>query len=173
MMHKLSSFFRHLAVEDDSGAVVVEFALWSTAFFLVLSVALDFGSFFVDRGKMNEAVSAAAVSSFSTADNVTFGNIPGYVRGLTSEPNLGVSLLCNGTAGSCTNVNRTCSCLKTDGTYVAQTCGNTCTGNGYTAGSTAGYYMTIQATHTFDPVIVPAGMLDGTSIVQQATVRLE
>ena len=172
-MTRLAPFMNRLLREDESGVVVVEFALWSTMFFLVVSVAMDFGSLFLERGKMNEAVSATAISAFKTADNVSFGSLPGYVRALSAEPAMSVSIICNGTAGSCTNFSRPCACLKADATYVTAACGNTCTGSGTTAGSTAGYYLTIEATQTFDPLIVPKGMLDGASIVQRATVRLQ
>jgi len=171
-MRRLLNRMRRLR-GDSSGVAAVEFALWSTMFFLVVSVAMDFGSFYLERGKMNEAVTAAAVSSFTTRDSVNFASLPGYVKAIAEEPAITVATLCNGTVNSCTNLNRTCSCLKNDGTYVANTCGSTCTGTGITAGSTAGYYLTVRATQSFQPLIVPNGMLDNASIVQQATVRLQ
>ncbi len=158
---------------DEQGMVAVEFALWSVAFFFVVMVALDFGAFYIERGRMNEAVGAAAVSSFNDADNVNFANLPGYVRSLTGENSTAVATSCNGVAGSCTNLNRVCACLKNDGSYVTATCGNICTGTGVTVGSTAGYYLTINATRTFDPMILPQSAIAGATISQQATIRLE
>ncbi|MXO89066.1 TadE/TadG family type IV pilus assembly protein [Alteraurantiacibacter aestuarii] len=158
---------------DNKGVAAVEFALWTTAFFFSVMVAIDFGTFFLERGKLNGAVGAAAVSGFNTADNVNFGSMPGYVRSLTGEPATAVTISCNGTANSCTNLNRTCACLKSNGTYVSASCGNTCTGTGVTAGSTAGYYMTINATNPFTPMILPNSALADTVLSQQATVRLQ
>jgi hypothetical protein len=122
---------------------------------------------------LNEAVNAAAVSAFSTAANVDYAVLPAYVRALTDNQGLGVSTACNGTANTCVNQSRTCACLRTDGTFVAGTCGNACTGPNMTAGSTAGYYLTIGATQTFQPLIVPDSLLGSKQIAQQATVRLQ
>ena len=158
---------------DEEGVAGVEFALWSTAFFFVVMGALDFGAYYLERGKMNEAVGAAAVVSFNEADNVNFAQLPGYVRSLTGEPLISVATACNGTEGSCTNLNRSCACLKSDGTYVANTCGNLCTGPGMTAGSTAGYYLSVRASQDYRPMILPNGVLGDSTIAQQATIRLQ
>ena len=170
-MRKVRNFLGLLRRGDD-GAVAIEFALWSTLFFMVVSVAMDFGSFYIERGKMNEAITAAAVSSFTTFDAVPFDEIPGYVQGLSGEPALAVTISCNGT-NSCTNVSRTCACLKSDGVYVATDCGNSCTQPGMTTNSKAGYYMTIRAQQSFKPLIVPNSLLDGAVLAQKATVRLQ
>lgn len=164
----------HTALANcELGAAAIEFALLSSLFFLAVCVAMDFGSLFLERGKMNEAVSGAAVSAFTTADNVDFAALPGYVRALADDQSLSVTTSCNGNAGSCTNLNRTCSCLRTDGTFAASTCGNSCTGGSVTAGSTAGYYLTVRASQPFRPLVVPHGMLSTVQIAQQATVRLQ
>ncbi len=168
----MMDLFRQLRRRDD-GVASVEFALWSTFFFVIIMVALDFGSLYLQRGKLNEAVGAAAVASFNNADNVSFGSLPLYVRGLTEDQSTAVTVSCNGSAGACTNFNRTCACLKQDGTYVANSCGNTCSGPGMTTGSTAGYYLTINASRSFDPMMVPRSVLSGASVSQQATVRLQ
>ena len=171
-MRKVRNFLGLLRRADD-GVAAIEFALWSTLFFMVVSVAMDFGSFYIERGKMNEAITAAAVSSFTNFDNVNFAALPGYVQGMAGEPALAVTTSCNGVANSCTNLGRTCACLKSDGAYVAATCGSTCTGVGLTANSRAGYYMTIRAQQSFKPLIVPNSLLDGEILAQKATVRLQ
>lgn len=158
---------------NERGAAAVEFALWSALFFLVVGVALDFGAYYLARGKMNEALSGAAISAFSTAEQVDFAELPAYVRALTGDESLSVSTACNGTVGSCTNESRTCACLKADGSYVAAECDSVCTKPGVTKDSTAGYYLTIEARQSFRPFIVPGGVLGDAAIVQQATVRLQ
>lgn len=158
---------------DARGAATVEFALWCTTFFFMIMGAIDFGSYFLLRGKMNEAVSAAAVSSFKTPDNVTFTSLQGFVQGVTGDAAVSVSAICNGSANACTNLSRTCACLKTDGSFTAAACGTTCTGTSYTSGSTAGYYLKIKATRSYSPVILPQDALTPATIVQSATVRLQ
>ena len=158
---------------DQSGAVAVEFGIWVVAFFLAVSVAMDFGMYYLERGKMNEAVSGAAVASFTDADNVNFTLLPGYVRNLADNQAMTVTTSCNGTTGSCTNLNRSCACIKNDGGYVATTCGNMCTGTDVTAGSTAGYYLSINASQSFSPMILPRSLLADSTIQQHATVRLQ
>lgn len=159
--------------QREDGVVVVEFALWSTLFFLVVSVAMDFGTFFIQRGKINEAVTATAIATFNSSDDVAWTSLQTYVRGLTEDNSVAVTYQCNGGVSACGNGTRTCACLKTDGTYVsAAACGDPC-GSGTTAGSTAGYYVTITATQGFDPLIVPRGVLDNAQIQQSATIRLE
>ncbi|WEK46772.1 MAG: TadE/TadG family type IV pilus assembly protein [Candidatus Andeanibacterium colombiense] len=158
---------------DQSGLAAVEFSLWSVLFFLVALSGMDFAQFYFQRSAADEAVSAAAVSAFSTRTNVNFTDMQPYVRALAGDTGLTVTTSCNGTSGSCTNLNRTCSCLKSNGTYVAAACGSTCTGSGVTTGSTAGYYLTISATRPYQPMILPAGMVMPTRVAQKATVRLQ
>lgn len=159
--------------KDQSGVAAVEFALWTTGFFFAVMVAIDFGSYFMYRGKLSTAVGAAAVSAFNTADNVGFTSMEGYVQSLSGYEDATVTLSCNGAIGSCTNFSRTCACLSSVGTYASATCGNSCTGTGVTAGSTAGYYFTITATRPYVPLVIPNSALNGTTMSQMATVRLQ
>ncbi len=156
----------------ETGVAAVEFALLSSLFFLVICIGMDFGLLYLERSKMSQAVAGAAVSAFSTPATADYASMPGYVRALADDQTLAVSTTCNGTTASCVNQNRTCSCLKTDGTFASGACGSACTGS-VTAGSTAGYYLTISASKTFQPMIVPNSFLSDTQIVQQATIRLQ
>ena len=169
MIRRFLQSFRH----DQRGVAAVEFALWTTSFFFVVMIAIDFGAYYMQRTKLNTAVGAAAVAAFNDADNVNFTDMPGYVRSLSGDQAATVGLSCNGAAASCTNLNRTCSCLKNDGTYVSAACGSSCTGSGMTAGSTAGYYLTINASRPFEAMIIPQSVLDGATVAQRATVRLQ
>lgn len=127
---------------------------------------------FLSRFRKDER-GAAAVSAYNSRDNVSFAAMPAYVRGVSGDGTSVVTLSCNGVAGSCTNFSRTFACLKSDGTYVASTEGSTCTGTGMTAGSTAGYYFTIEATRPFEAMIIPDTVIDGSNMAQRATIRLE
>ncbi|MFC3099174.1 TadE/TadG family type IV pilus assembly protein [Alteraurantiacibacter palmitatis] len=158
--------------KDQRGVAAVEFALWTTLFFFAVMVALDFGSYYMHRGKLSTAVGAAAVSAYNQPNNVAFNSMQGYVRSLSGFADATVTNSCNGVAGSCTNLNRTCACLKNDGTFVAAACNTSCSGSGVTAGSRAGYYYTITASAPFSPMIIPDSVLDGSTMSQRATVRL-
>ena len=156
---------------DESGAALVEFSLWTVLFFFAAMAGLDFGSYYLQRGAADEGVSAAAVSAFAKRDNVNFADLPAYVRSLSDDPALTVTTSCNGVAGSCTNLSRTCACLNGTGGYVAAACGASC--SGMTAGSTAGYYLTIRASKPYEPLMIPTNGITGEQISLVATVRLQ
>ncbi|MEO6093681.1 MAG: TadE family protein [Novosphingobium sp.] len=155
------------------GSASVEFALWTALFFAVVMVALDFGLYHLQAERADQAVGAAAVQTFQQASNAGFASIPAYVRAYAADSALGVTTSCNGTAGACTNVNRTCACLTSNGAFVALSCGSSCSGTGMTAGSTAGYYLTITASRNFAAIVVPRGLLNNAIISRSATVRLQ
>ena len=157
---------------DESGAVLIEFSLWTVLFFFAAMAGLDFGSYYLQRGAVDEAVSAAAVSAFANRETVNFDGLPDYVRSLSDDPALTVSTSCNGVAGSCVNLSRTCACLNGTGGYVPATaCGDPCVG--MTAGSTAGYYLTIRASKPYEPLMIPTNGITGKQISLVATVRLQ
>ena len=171
---------RHLALPPARrlrscrrGSASVEFALWTALFFALVMVALDFGLFHIQSERADRAVAAAAVQSFQQGANVAFPSIPAYIQAFAGDHGLTVTTSCNGTAGSCTNLNRTCACLKNDATFVALACGTSCSGTGVTAGSTAGYYLTIAAERNFSAIVVPRGLLNNARISRSATVRLQ
>ncbi|MDT0576839.1 TadE/TadG family type IV pilus assembly protein [Croceicoccus sp. F390] len=158
---------------DEQGAVAIEFALWSLGFFLALLAAFDFGSFYLQRSTTGEAVSAAAVQSFVTRDDVNFTALPAYVRTSAEIPSLDVELACNGVAGSCTNLSRRCACLNKDGGYTQANCGTICPVGRASTGSTAGYYLSIRASAPFSPMLLPDGVLKDSVVQQHGTVRLQ
>ena len=157
---------------DRAGVAATEFALGTTLLFMAILAGMDFGGYFMQRGQINEAVSAAAMQSFQQRENVNFAGLQSYVRNLADSQTVTVTTSCNGAANSCTNLNRTCACLKTDGTFAATTCGTAC-GGGATAGSTAGYYLTIEASDAFRKVLLPKGTMAGDRVSQSVTVRLQ
>lgn len=167
----MKAFIRKF-IADRAGVAVTEFALGTTLLFMVVLAGLDFGGYFIQRGQINEAVSAAAMQSFQQRENVSFGNLQSYVRNLADSQTVTVTTSCNGTANSCTNLNRTCACLQTNGTYTATACGTACSG-GATSGSTAGYYLTIEASDLFRKVVLPKGVFGGDTVSQSVTVRLQ
>lgn len=160
-------------LSDRRGVASVEFALWTTLFFLVVLVALDFGIYHIDASRADEGVSAAALRAFGSAGSVDFTGLASDVRALAGDPGLSVSTLCNGVSGACTNLDRACACLTARGRYVAQACSTPCGARRTTSGSTAGYYLTIRATRGYQAMLVPGDLLDGAEISRSATVRLQ
>lgn len=158
---------------DTRGAATIEFALLTLFFFVFALLALDVAGYFVQRSQMAAAVSAASVSAFANRTTVPFQSLPGFVQNaarLTSVPQ--VSIACNGVAGGCANSNRSCACLSRTGTFTAATCGSVCTG-GASTGSTAGYYLQISASSTYQAMVLPNGMLNGTPVAQSVVIRLQ
>jgi len=164
-------------IRETRGAATVEFAFLTVFFFGVVMAALDVGMYFIQQSRLTEAVSSASISAFASRNAVTFTNIPTIVSsgaGAPSGTTVSVSTVCNGTpATACTNSNRTCACLSQTGTYTTATCGATCTGNGMSSGATAGYYMTINASYTYRPVVLPHGLLTGKTVSRSLTERLQ
>lgn len=166
------SFFHRLR-RDEGGSVITEFAIWTSALFIVIMTALDFGGYYIARSSINEAISAAAVQAFQKREDAPFATLPAYVRNLADDQSLTVELTCNGSETPCTNdADRRCACLKTDATYVGQSCGSAC-GSGMTEASVAGYYLTIKASRPYQPLLVPQGMLSDKALDQSTTVRLQ
>ena len=155
------------------GTTSVEFALWTALFFALVMVALDFGLYHIQSERADQGVAAAAVQTFHQGSSANFASIPAYVQALAGDNGLTVTASCNGTAGACTNLNRACACLKSDASFVALACGTSCSGTGMTAGSTAGYYLTITASRNFTAMLVPRGMLNNAVIRRSTTVRLQ
>jgi len=155
-------------VADRAGVAVTEFALGTTLLFMVVLAGLDFGGYFMQRGQLNEAISAAAMESFKQRENAPSRQaLETYVRNLADSQAVNVSIRCNG--GSCTGA---CACLQTNGSFTPATCGTACS-SGATSGSTAGYYLTIEASEPFRKVVLPNGVFGGDMVTQSVTVRLK
>lgn len=158
---------RGALLADERGVVAVEFALWSTLLFLVISIGLDFALYYIQRSKVDEALSATAISAFNARLSVPYAELPATMRALSETPALEVGLSCNGQANACSNTARECACLQADGTYHAQACASACSG----MTTTAGYYLTIRARAGYTPFMVPRSLTS--DIVRQTTVRLQ
>lgn len=161
----------HALLREQRGVATIEFALLTLCFFVVMLLALDFGTYFVQRSQIGSAVSAASLSAFGTRSNIPFTDLPAYVQKAARMPELQVSVRCNDSA-TCANSSRSCACLTKTGSFIGASCGASC-GSGTSAGSTAGYYLRISATTPYRAMVLPKGMLNGTSITQSVTVRVE
>lgn len=154
---------------NEEGAVAVEFALWTISLFFVIAAGLDFGFYFIQRSQVDESLSATAISAFDARENVAFTSLPQYARALANDYTMDVAVKCNGLEGSCTNLSRTCSCLNSDGSFAAQACGTVCSANG----TSAGYYLTLDAKANYSSLIVPGRMVGNGQISRSTTLRLE
>ncbi len=161
-------------LRNRRGAATIEFALLATFFLGVMLVALDIGTYLIQRSSLRQAVSAAATSSFAQRDTVSYAAIPDYVRRAARAPATTlVTTSCNG-GTACTNSTRSCACLSRTATYVpAASCGAPCSGSGMAAGATSGYYLRISASYAYQPLVLPRGLLTASSISETATVRLQ
>lgn len=155
--------------DDEGGAVAVEFALWTVGLFFLVAAGLDFGLYYIQRSQVDESLSATAISAFDSRSNVAFTSLPAYARALSGDDAMTIAVKCNGVAGSCTNLSRSCSCLNDDNSYTAQQCGTVCAANG----TSAGYYLTLDASADFSSVIVPSGVVGNGKISRSMTLRLE
>ena len=54
-----------MLIKDRKGVAAVEFALFTALFFAIILTALDFGSFFIQRSRAGEAISAGLSFVFS------------------------------------------------------------------------------------------------------------
>lgn len=165
--------FFNLLRKDIRGAVIIEFALWSSLFFVVVLAGLDYGQFLYQRSKINEAVATAALSSFNKRDEVNFSAIPDYVRAMANDPELDVTTSCNGIVGGCSNNNRNCACLNERGDYTSAICGAPCSGTGGPDNTQAGYYLTISARRSNDPMLILHGVMSKADQQRSATIRLQ
>lgn len=157
---------------DRRGVAATEFALLSSLFLVFTLVSLDMGTFLMKRSQLSNALDSAALASFAQRTNVNFTGLPTFVTQASRMSGTTVTVGCNGGTGNCVNTNRTCACLTKTATFVAATCGATCTG-AVTANSVAGYYMTISASASHTPVIMPGRLFDTLPTSQKITVRLQ
>lgn len=161
---------------DTKAAATVEFAVISVFFFLVVMGGMDIAMFYIQQSKLGGAVSGGTASAFQNRATVDYSGLQTYIRQASRAPagtTVSVTTTCNGNA-TCTNTSRTCACLSQTGTYVnAASCTAACTGTGMTSSSTAGYYLTINASYTYRPILLPQGFMTGKSIQRTSTIRLQ
>lgn len=163
---------------SEKGAATVEFAVMTVAFFVVVMGGMDIAMYFTQQTRLSEAISAASTSAFQNRASVNFAGLQTYVQQAARPPagtTVSVAAVCNGAAGTaCTNASRTCACLSQSGTYTtAASCTATCSGTGMSANTTAGYYLTINATYTYRPVLLPDGVMAGKTVKRTITTRLQ
>ena len=167
-MKKLRNLWR-----DTGGVAAIEFALMTTAFFVTFLGVLDFGTYFVQDARLTQAISDKVNNTFKNRDAVdlTEAGIQTYIRQSTGT-NATVTVTCNGGTSNttCDNTLASCKCLSSSGTFAtAASCGTACTGTGYSSGAVSGYYVKINATHSFPGMI----LLKNSSISRAVTVRLK
>jgi Flp pilus assembly protein TadG len=167
---------RHMLAADRSGVATVEFALWSTLFFMVMLAALDISQFTIARGRVAQAMSGASLAVFKSRTNVDFAALPAYLRaasGLADPAQMTVTMGCNGGTDNCTNAQRSCACLSRTGTLVpTASCGQSCGGDA-SANSQSGYYLQATASYPYRPVFLPRGLMANSVVRQTMTVRLQ
>lgn len=157
---------------DRRGVAATEFALLSSMFLIVTLMSFDAALFLMKRSQLSNALDSAALAAFAQRDAVNFAGLPTFVTQASRIASANVTVGCNGGSGNCVNTGRTCACLTKTGSFVGATCGATCTGS-VTANSVAGYYMTVNATANYSPIVLPDRAFNNMSTTQKITVRLQ
>ncbi|UAK25107.1 TadE/TadG family type IV pilus assembly protein [Sphingomonas nostoxanthinifaciens] len=154
------------------GSATVEFALTSLFLFGVLVVGLDFAMYAQQKLRLGDAVEQGAMIAFrarTNAPTVDTSGITSYIASVAGGTPT-ISFECNGSS-SCGSGATQSACVSAPAaangwpTFTAST--TTCA-----SGGSPGYYLVIRATRVHSSVIVPDKWLGGTTIVQQAVVRL-
>lgn len=168
--------FAKTLCKDTSGAVAVEFALWSVLLFMVVLVSLDFGVYLLQAGRIASASEQAAVVAYNRRDEgaVNSAALEQLLNSAARVPGSAVrtKVTCNGSSGAC-NVApaaRQCACVSgTTPTYKSSSaCGDICP-----SGATSGYYVTLESEYDFKPFVDANTLLEGKVIRQSVTVRFQ
>jgi len=162
---------------EERGVAVIEFAMLSLFFFVIVSVALDFAMYINYRQRLGTAVEQGGVIAFNSrkASSIDLAAITNYVKATSDLPGDGatVTLRCNGDNSCATDMTANdlqCACWNADhGAFdVLTPCDGTCA-----AGGAPGYYMTVRASYDYTSMIVPDRWLDGRNMKQSVTVKLQ
>jgi Flp pilus assembly protein TadG len=160
-------------VRAQRGSATIEFALASVFLFGIIMVALDFGIYAQQSLKLAGAIEQGSVVAFNSRSSTTVdtGTITNYVSAVAGgTPTMAYK--CNGATCSTTRDSKCLGALGVDGwpTFTDPSTSNgvsTCAN-----GAIPGYYLVIRATRTYRAVVVPDRYLDGSTMQQQAVVRL-
>ncbi|MBB3957806.1 TadE family protein [Novosphingobium sediminicola] len=171
LRHLLRDLRAHLV-----GTATIEFALWSILVFVLLLPCLDLAAYLVAGSSMGAAVDQAAILAYDmrNSDTIDTTRLSGYVASTAWVPNgtPSTKITCNGEQQSCAAslANRPCACVSgLSPIYTpAAVCGMACP-----SGATSGFYLTVQAQVTYQPMIVPDRWLAGSTLARSVTVRLQ
>jgi Flp pilus assembly protein TadG len=165
-------------LRDRRAASIVEFALITPVFLLVLGAAVDFGLAVRTKFKLSSALATASnvalsnASSVSTASEATLASTLATLIGSANAANWSSSSVNvnNGstasttagsatvTAGGSTSGATSCYCPTGSGTTfafgTAATCGSACAG-----GAVAGKFVKLSASRAYTPMILPSRLI--------------
>lgn len=160
---------------DRRGSATVEMALMSVLLFGVMFVGLDYGMYAQQRLKLGQAVEQGAMLAFGAragAPAVDTGGIATYVAAAAGGSPT-TSFRCNGSTGCSASTPNQSMCIgapsATDGwpTFTSPSSG-TCAD-----GAAPGYYLAIRSSRSFAALVSAPAYAGGSTIVQQAVVRLK
>jgi Flp pilus assembly protein TadG len=156
---------------NSRGVAAVEFALLSSLFMIFGLITLDFGLSFIARQRITSAVSQGelyAFDNYSNGQTIATSTITSYVQSVANLSAVTATVTCNGST-TCSGASSSCYCLTSAPVAysLAATCSGTCAD-----GSAPGYFLTIAASYSFQPLIAADTALVGTTISDSATVRL-
>ena len=161
---------RLLIGRANEGVAAVEFAIFATAFLMILAATVDIGLLLFTQSELDAAVSAGAEYAANSAALVPDPTLNTNISDIVNNANG------SGWATSTVNVNNSdstgCYCpTGTPGNWSwgsTVTCGSACPGGGV-----GGQYVTITATTTISPLFPTFGFVPSGTISRSALVETQ
>jgi hypothetical protein len=149
----------------------LEFAMALPLLIVMLGGAADYGLAQYDRALLANAVSAGAQYALLTGTSVITSNITSVIRSTSTLPNAStsVTVVYSSVSPGVPGPGGGWYCITgTAPTVTASTSGGVC-GDG----SSAGYYISMKATYTFNGIMGGFLSLASNSMSEQATVKIQ
>lgn len=163
-------------LRNQRGNATIEFALASLFLFATMMVALDFGLYAQQNLKLASGVQQGAVYAFNNRSATVDTNLLGQYVAAAAGATPTMTYRCNGSSCSGTiSASGTAQCIGAQDSSGWPTF-SAASGSGSSAtcadGSAPGIYLVIRASRTYQSVAVPDKYLGGSTMKQQAVVRL-
>jgi Flp pilus assembly protein TadG len=147
----------------------LEFAVATPMLVVMLGGAADYGLAQFDRAMLANAVSAGANYAILVGTSVTTANITSVVQNVSTLPNAATTVTVTYTSISPGVPSPGWYCVwGTAPTVTSSTSGGTCTD-----GSSAGYYISLKATYSFNGLMSGFMSASSNTITEQATVKVQ
>jgi Flp pilus assembly protein TadG len=160
---------------DRRGAAAVEFALALPILVAVLGGMTDLGLIERARGQLAEAVDAGGQYAVLTGTTATAQSIETAICAAANP----ISSSCAATGSPAVVVSATaptCGCVtNTAGTITltAASCGSTCSGSATAGGATAGSFVQMSASYTYQSILGINSKVVSKTITEKSWVRLQ
>jgi len=147
----------------------LEFALASPMLIVLLGGAADYGLAQYNRALLANAVSAGAQYAVLTGTGVTTANITSIIQNTSTLPNAATTVIVTYSSISPGVPSPGWYCITgTAPTVTSSTSGGVCAD-----GSSAGYYISMKATYSFNGLFGGFMSLSSNTMAEQATVKVQ